>query len=136
MKSRHCLYLEPKLGERLKALASKPGATMSNVVSDALRDYFERQGADALEERFKERLDQISAQLNRIERDQQVLLESTALFVRYQLTITPPLPASQLAASQAAGNERFQTFIDEVGRRIAKGKGMSFEVTRRAKALS
>ncbi|HEY5237688.1 MAG TPA: hypothetical protein VIJ62_04845, partial [Rhizomicrobium sp.] len=62
----------------------------------------------------------------------QITLESIALFVRYQLSITPPLPASQLAASQAAGNDRFQTFIDQVSRRVAKGKTFGTDVVERA----
>ncbi len=66
--------------------------------------------------------------LARMERDLQITLESIGLFVRYQLSVTPPLPASQLAASQATGNDRFQTFIDQVSRRIAKGKTFGADV--------
>lgn len=135
-KRRLCLYLEPKLGARLEKLASKPGATMTNIVSDALRDFFDRQANDALDERIRERLDRSNSQLNRMERDQRVILESLALFIRYQLTISNPVPDSQLAAMQALGNDRFQTFIDEVGRRIAKGKGIGAEVADKAKEKS
>jgi hypothetical protein len=133
---RLCLYLDPKLGARLEKLAAKPGATMTNIVSDALRDFLDRQGSDALDERFKERLDKSTAQWNRMERDQRVILESLALFIRYQLTVSNPIPESQLAAMQALGNDRFQTFIDEVGRRIAKGKGVGAEVAEKAKEKS
>ena len=135
-KRRLCLYLDPKLGARLEKLAAKPGATMTNIVSDALRDFFDRQGSDALDERIKERLDRSNNQLNRMERDQRVILESLALFIRYQLTVSNPIPQSQLAAMQALGNERFQTFIDEVGRRIARGKGIGAEITEKAKEKS
>ncbi len=135
-KRRLCLYLDPKLGARLEKLAAKPGATMTNIVSDALRDFFDRQANDALDERIKERLDRSNSQLNRMERDQRVILESLALFIRYQLTVSNPVPESQLAAMQAIGNDRFQTFIDEVGRRIAKGKGIGAEVAEKAKEKS
>ena len=135
-KIRHALYFDEKLSRRLEALANKPGATMSNAVGDALRDYFERKGADELDERFKERLDAVSKQLNRIERDQRVILESLALFIRYQLTISRPLPESQAAALQALGNQRFQTFIEEVGRKIATGKSTAFDLAPKAKESS
>src|SRR3546814_6311779 len=69
---------------------------------------------------FGLRLNRISAQLNRIERDQQVLLESLALFVRYQLTVTAPLPDADQAA-RAVGRDRFQAFVDQVGRQLATG---------------
>jgi hypothetical protein len=49
-----------------------------------------------------------------------VLLESLALFVRYQLTVTAPLPEPDQAA-RAVGRDRFQAFVDQVGRQIAGG---------------
>jgi hypothetical protein len=129
-KNRHCIYLEPKISERLTALAEKPGTTISNVIADALRAYFERQGGDVLEDRFKARLDTMSAQLNRIERDQRIDLESLALWIRYQLTLSNPVPPGQWAALQAIGAERFQKFIEEVGRRIAGGKYIGMEIVK------
>jgi hypothetical protein len=135
-KNRHCIYLEPKISERLTALAEKPGTTISNVIADALRAYFERQGGDALEDRYKARLDTMSAQLNRIERDQRIDLESLALWIRYQLTLSNPLPPGQWAALQAVGAERFQKFVEEVGRRIANGNGIGAEIVRSTKSVS
>ena len=135
-KNRHCIYLEPKISERLTALAKKPGTTISNVIADALRAYFERQGRDALEDRFKARLDTMTAQLNRIERDQRIDLESLALWIRYQLTLSNPVPPGQWAALQAIGAERFQKFIEEVGRRIANGGVIATEIMKSAKSIS
>lgn len=131
-KIRHCLYFEPKVSEQLGALTAEPGTTKSEIVNTALISYLKRRGADHIEQNFKPRLDRMDDRLNRIERDLQITLESIALFVRYQLSITPPLPASQLAASQATGNDRFQTFIDQVSRRVAKGKTFGADVVERA----
>jgi hypothetical protein len=69
--------------------------SLSNVIGDALRAYFERQGGDVLEDRFKARLDTITAQLNRIERDQRIDLESRALWIRYQLTLSNPVESAR-----------------------------------------
>jgi hypothetical protein len=135
-KNRHCIYLESKISERLTALAEKPGTTISNVIGDALRAYFERQGGDALEDRFKTRLDTVTAQLNRIERDQRIDLESSALWIRYQLMLSNPMPPGQWAALQAIGAERFQKFIEEVGRRIGNGGGIGAEILKIAKSIS
>ena len=119
-KSRHQLYLDADLTEKLAALATKPGASKSAILADAVAAWLTRRGAQELDDRFGLRLNRISAQLNRIERDQQVLLESLALFVRYQLTVTAPLPEPDQAA-RAVGRDRFQAFIDQVGRQIAGG---------------
>lgn len=114
---RHQLFLDPDLSARLEALAAKPGVSKSTILADALAAWLNRRGSQELDERFGLRLHRISDQLDRIERDGQVLLESLALFVRYQLTVTAPLPEPDKAA-RAVGQERFQKFIDQVGRQI------------------
>jgi predicted DNA-binding protein len=118
MKPRHHLYLDDELTAQLDALASKPGATKSAIVADALRHYLTRRGAHSIDEVLRIRLDRQARQLERVERDLQVLLESLALYVRYQLTVTAPLPEPDRAA-HAVGKERFQKFIDQVGRQMA-----------------
>ncbi len=119
-KIRHQLFLDAGLSEKLEALAARPGASKSAILADAVGAWLNRRGAQELDDRFGLRLNRISAQLNRIERDGQVLLESLALFVRYQLTVTAPLPEPDPAA-RAVGRDRFQAFVDQVGRQIADG---------------
>ena len=119
-KIRHQLFLDADLSEKLEALAARPGASKSAILADAVAAWLNRRGAQELDDRFGLRLNRISAQLNRIERDGQVLLESLALFVRYQLTVTAPLPEPDPAA-RATGRDRFQAFVDQVGRQIADG---------------
>lgn len=132
MKPRHHLYLDDELTEQLEALAAKPGSSKSAIVADALRAYLARRAARELDDLLKVRLDRIGSQLNRIERDQQIVLESLALFIRYQLTVTAPLPEADQAAARALGQERFQAFIDQVGRRIADGRTLTHDVLARA----
>ncbi|SEH41881.1 CopG family transcriptional regulator [Magnetospirillum fulvum] len=87
---RHQLFLDPDLSARLETLAAKPGVSKSTILADALAAWLNRRGSQELDERFGLRLHRISDQLDRIERDGQVLLESLALFVRYQLTAAAP----------------------------------------------
>lgn len=120
MKPRHHLYLDDDLTAQLEALAAKPGSSKSAIVADALRAWLARRGAREIDDALKIRLNRFSAQLNRIERDNQILLETLALFIRYQLTVTAPLPEPD-QATRAVGRDRFQAFIDQVGRQIADG---------------
>lgn len=92
----------------------------SAILADAVQAWLTRRGNSELDDRFALRLDRISAQLGRLERDQQILMESLALFVRYQLTINAPLPEPD-QATRAIGRDRFQAFIDQVGRHLAEG---------------
>ena len=121
MKPRHHLYLDEALTEQLEALAAKPGSSKSAIVSDALRAYLARRGARELDDMLKIRLDRLSTQLGRIERDGQVLLESLALFVRYMLTVNAPLAEGD-EAGRAIGRDRFEAFVAQVGRQLAGGR--------------
>ncbi|HKY82833.1 CopG family transcriptional regulator [Novosphingobium mathurense] len=124
MKPRHHLYLDDDLTAQLERLGSKPGTSKSAIVADALRDYLNRRATREVDDLLKTRLDRISTQLGRIERDSLVLLETLSLFVRYQLTVTAPLPDADKAA-QAVGRERFRRFVDQVGRQLAAGRSIA-----------
>ena len=56
--------------------------------------------------------------------------EALAVFVRFWLTSTPPLPDTALAASQAKGRERYEAFIEVLGRRLARGRKLADEIVR------
>ena len=122
MKPRHHLYLDDALTAQLEALAMKPGSSKSAIVADALRGYLARRGAKELDDLLKVRLDRNTAQMGRMERDLQILLETLALFIRYEFTVTPPLPEADQAAARAVAQDRYQAFIEQVGRRIAGGR--------------
>jgi predicted transcriptional regulator len=131
MKPRHHLYLDDALTADLDRLARKPGASKSGIVADALRAYLARGAASEVDAVLKVRLDRFSRALGRMERNQEILLETLALYVRWQLTVTAPLPESEQAAARAAGEARFQSFIDQLSRRLAAGRGVGRELAAR-----
>ncbi|OJU15164.1 MULTISPECIES: CopG family transcriptional regulator [unclassified Sphingomonas] len=120
-KIRHQLFLPKPLSDRLEALAAKPGASKSAILVDALTAWLNRRGASELDDRFGLRLDRMSTALSRIERDGHVMLETMALFVRFELSIQAPL-ADGDQAGRAVGRERFEAFVAQVGRQVAAGK--------------
>jgi hypothetical protein len=85
-------------------------------------------GADKREAAFARRLDRLSRQVQRLERDLGVTAETLALFVRFWLTITPPLPNDAQASAQAKGRERYEGFIETLGRRLQKGQSFLREI--------
>ncbi len=121
MKVRQNLYIDRAISDALEALASRPGGNKSHLVNDALADWLERRGSKKLDDLFKVRLDRMSREQERIRRDIEVVLESLSLFVRYQLTVTAPLPDADTAA-RAVGRERFESFVSQVGRQLASGR--------------
>jgi len=119
-KVRHQFYLTPAVSARFDALAAQPGTTKSAMLEHALVSWLDRRATSELDDRFGQRLDRIVTALGRIERDGHVLLETLALFVRYELSIHAPL-ADDDRAGRAMGRERFNAFVEQVGRQIAGG---------------
>lgn len=119
-KIRYQLFLEPKLAERLEEMAAKPGVARSDILVAALDAWLTRQGSHELDDRFGGRLDRMSLQLGRLSRDVQVLLESLSLFVHQHYCLTAQLPEPD-AAARAIGRDRFDRFIEQIGRQMAAG---------------
>jgi hypothetical protein len=68
--------------------------------------------------------------LERIERHVDISNEALAVFVRFWLTSTPALPETALPAAQAKGRERYEGFVEALGRRLTRGRRLSDEISR------
>lgn len=134
MKPRHHLYLDEELSRRLDALADKPGGSKSAIVADALRAFLDREGARELDTLLGVRLDRFAKQLGRIERDVAIVMESLALFIRYEFSLTPPLPEADQVSQHALARDRYEAFIQQVGRRLAAGRSVVQDVTSTSQA--
>ena len=129
MKVRQNLYIDREISDALEALASGPGANKSRLVNDAVASWLARRGTREVDDLLKGRLDRISREIAGARRDLEVLLESLSLLVRYQLTVTAPLPDADTAA-RAIGRDRFEAFVAQVGRQLAGGTRTLGEATR------
>jgi hypothetical protein len=67
--------------------------------------------------------------LERLERNDGITLETVALFIRFWLTSTPALPEQSSPAARAKGAERYDRFVDALGRRLSSGSTVLKEVS-------
>ena len=118
-KKKYQIYLQGAVAERFEALTSKAGANKSAILATAISAWLDRKGANELDDRFGIRFRNLSLQLDRMERDQRILMETVALFIRLNLQRDSFLPDTD-DATRARGTERFRAFIAEVGRRLAQ----------------
>jgi predicted transcriptional regulator len=130
MRTKHTFRLPPDLAGKLADYATRKRVPQALVVETALASHLSPDGADRLEAALARRLDRLSRQVERLERHGNISNEALALFVRFWLTTTPPLPDSAQAAAQAKGRERYDGFVEALARRLARGRTLADEISK------
>src|SRR5882757_9269496 len=131
MKPKLSVYLSDNVAKRLSLAASRPGVNKSAIVDSALDRFLNPERDQNGDAALIRRLDRMSRQLDRLERDLSITAETMALFIRYYLTITPPLPSGDQDAARALGRERFEIFVAQIGKRVASGGRLVADVMER-----
>ena len=122
MRTKRTFRLPPDLAVKPANYAVRKRVPQALVVEAALASHLSPDGADRLEAALARRLDRISRHLERIERHADMSGEALAVFVRFWLTSTLPLPDTALPAAQIKGRERYKAFVEALGRRLARGR--------------
>lgn len=128
-KARLSVYLDQEMMAQLSQLADQKRQPKSLIAEAAITSFVTPDDTDRREAAVARRLDRLGRQGERLERDLWIAAETLALFIRFWLTVTPPLPESAQAAAQAKGRERFESFLETLGRRLAKGQSVLREVS-------
>ena len=123
------IYLDPEIFASLEAYAQRQGKPKSLVAEAAIGSFLSPDDSDRREAAIAKRLDRIVRVLERLERNDGITLETVALFIRFWLTATPALPEQSSPAARAKGAERYDRFVDALGRRLSSGSTVLKEVS-------
>ena len=115
------VYLTNPVADRLELASVRKRSSKSALVNEALDRMLNAQRDETHEAGMARRLDRMAKQLASLERNQSVVLESLAMFIRYYLTLTGPTPKAEHDAARIIGNQRFEAFVSQVGKRLASG---------------
>ncbi len=130
MHGKYTFRLPVELARQLDECAATRRVPRVTIVETALESFLSADGAERLEAALAKRLDRMTRAVERLERHSTITNETLALFVRFWLTHTPPLPDTAQTAAQIKGRERYEGFIETVGRRLAHGTSLLDELTR------
>ncbi|WP_130732719.1 CopG family transcriptional regulator [Komagataeibacter xylinus] len=129
-KTRMNVYFEPELLKQVEALALRRNVSKSAVIEAAVASFLSADASERLEAVFARRMDRIDRQVAGMDEDLAIMGETLALFIRFWLTVTPPLPDSAQASARAKGVERFEGFLQSLGRKLATGDRFLRELSR------
>ncbi len=127
-KTRLNVYLERDHSKRVDELAAMKRLSRSSIVAAALASFLSPEGGARREAATARRLDKLARQFERLERDQTILIETVALYVRYYLSVTTPIPEEHQDAARAQGRGRFERFIEQLGRHLQRGGSLVKDV--------
>ncbi|WP_143149266.1 CopG family transcriptional regulator [Hyphomicrobium sp. CS1BSMeth3] len=127
MKKRYTVYLSKPLANRFDAISKVPG-TKSALIEQALDRQLDPGRIQKHDEALLRRMDGLVKGLGDVQRDVAIVTETLSLYVRYFLTVTPPVPKTEQDAARALGRERFEVFVAQIGRRLASDHRLFSEV--------
>lgn len=127
-KKRLSAYLDPDVMNELGDYAAKRDISLSLIAEAAIASFLSPDADERKEAAVTRRLDQIDRRIQRVERDVGIATETLALFIRFWLTSTPALPESAQAEARAKGLQRYDGFVDALGRRLSKGPRLRQEI--------
>lgn len=129
-RTRMNVYFDPALLKQIEALSMRRKISKSAIVEAAVASFLSGDTSEKLEAAMSRRLDKLGRQIDTLDEDLAVLGEAVSLFIRFWMTITPPLPESAQASARIKGAERFEGFMQNLGRRLANGDRFLKELSR------
>lgn len=120
-KARLSVYLDPEIMAALAAYADRREQSRSLIAEAAIASFLSPDADEQREAAIAKRLDRIERRMTRAERDTGIAVEMLAMFVRFWLSNAPPPPESERALLRRLGNDRYDAFMEALGRRLAKG---------------
>lgn len=127
-KAQMSVYLDPEVMRTLSAYATRREQPMSLIAEAAIASFLSPDADERREAAIAKRLDQIDRRIARLERDMGISVETLALFVRFWLTTSPPLPEPAAKAARAQAGARYDNFVAALGRRLSQGPKLRQEI--------
>lgn len=127
-KSRLSVYLDPELMRALAVYADRRGQSRSLIAEAAIASFLSPDADEQREAAITKRIDRLDRRSARLERDVGIGVEMIAQFVRFWLSTTPPPPETERAVLRRQGGERYDAFMEALGRRLAKGPKVQQEI--------
>lgn len=127
-RTKHTFRLPPDLSRQLADYAGRKRVSQASVVEAAIASFLSPDGSERMEAAFSRRLDRISRQLDKLDYHVEVGNEAVALFVRFWLGVTPSLPYEASGGAHTVGEQRFQSFVEALAKRVERGQRLSRDI--------
>ena len=115
------LRLEKSMVRHLKMTARERSATMTSIIEASLEEFFKEKSFDEL---YLAHLDKVNRRVGKVEKNQQLMLETLTRFASIYFANTPEVPTDKKAQASQLGKARFSKFKELVSEGMIGQKGM------------
>lgn len=116
-KARLSVYLDQPIMEALSEFAARRRQSLSLIAEAAISSFVSPEQST---ESLIRRLGKLERHLQKMERNSLITSEALMVYVWYWLLATPASPEHSQAAVRASATERYDTFMETLGQRLAK----------------
>lgn len=116
-KARLSVYLDKPVLDALTAFAARRQQSLSLVAEAAISSFVSPEQST---ESLIRRLGRLERHLQKMERNSLITSEALMVYVWQWLLVTPALPDHGDGAVRASATERYDTFMETLGQRLAK----------------
>ncbi len=127
-KLRLSVYLDPDVMHSLADTAEQRNQSRSMIAEAAIASFLSPDADERCEAATVKRLDRVDRRMMRLERDLGIAVETVAVFVLFWLASTPQVPDAAQAATRSKARERYGSFLEALGRRLATGPKLRQEI--------
>lgn len=124
------VYLTDDVARRFTLALRRSRMTKSALVNEALTRFLSPPAATEPGQEIPQALAALAKRVRRLQREAVVISETLAVFVRYVLMVTPPVPEGERRAAEVVGRQRYEVFVREIAKRIASDTGLIADVMR------
>jgi len=128
-KARLSVYLGADVMRALDDYAERRGKSRSRIAEAAVASFLSPDSDEQREAAIVKRLNRLDRRMQRLERDLNIAIETMAVFVLFWLASTPQVPDAAQAATRSKARERYGSFLDALGRRLANGPNLRQEIS-------
>jgi len=118
------IYLTGDLQERIGAVATRQGRSVSSIIVEAVQARYGRKDGDQIDPALRQ-VARMEARLDKAIRDNIMVKEALLLFVRVWLEHNPPLDEHLEESAAASAAARFERFLDFVAQAISSGRSLA-----------
>jgi predicted DNA-binding protein len=105
--------------QQIKYIAQENGITDGSIIEAALRDYL---GKTEHEDVLINKVDKLSRQIEKLRRENGLMLEVVSSFIRVYLTHTQEIPEQEKLNAELRGAKKFSRFMDLVASSLDQNK--------------